>query len=78
MPKFSEVMVDLRHWETSFSSMYRKMKPVSYHGTELRWQNVLARFRNKTKRHLPGSLCFARLEVGVGGGVVPAPWAFDT
>lgn len=29
-------------------------------------------------RNLPGSLCFARLEVGVGGGVVPVPWAFDT
>lgn len=29
-------------------------------------------------RNLPGSLCFVRLEVGVGGGVVPVPWAFDT
>lgn len=27
--------------------------------------------------NLPGSLCFVRLEVGVGGGVLPVPWAFD-
>lgn len=28
--------------------------------------------------NLPGSLCLVRLDMGVGGGVVPVPCAFDT
>lgn len=36
-----------------------------------------SKFQKLRCRNLPGSLCFARLEVGVGGGVVPVPWALD-
>jgi len=32
----------------------------------------------KSCRNLPRCFCFVRLEVGVGGGVIPVPWAFDT